>query len=443
MFRRILYATLVRFVKGVQTIGRAAWPILASLGRLLGRFLHAFIKKLIFVSLQIGQMLKRYWQGYSAPLKDKIWFIVTSPWMLRVVVLGTVVAILAPQTTVFAGDVTDRELDSLLYRIVGPGEEYFVEESIDSPIVGMPPPGWSVGAVRQEVLEPGGAMETLEPTDFGGLALGGTAVTKPTIIPGAQLGAERKEIIVYIVQDGDTIGGIAEAFGLNLNTVLWENNLSFRSYIRPGESLRILPTDGISHEVRRGDTLVKIAKTYDGDAARIVEFNKLADAGDIEIGQKIIIPGGKKPAPVYRAPPARSRLADIAAPLPSIFVPAGQLYVWPTTVRRLTQYFGWRHTGIDVAGPLGSPLIASRAGRVVSAKCGWNGGYGCHVILDHGDGVRTMYGHASRLYVDVGETVTQGQTIAAMGSTGRSTGNHIHFEIRVNGAKVNPLKYMR
>lgn len=443
MLKRVFYALLVRLVKGAQTIGRAAWPILASLGRLLGRFLHAFTKKLIFISLQIGQLLKRYWQGYSAPFKDKIWFIVTSPWTLRVVILTAVLAILAPQTTVFAGDVTDRELDSLLYRIVGPGEEYFVEEGVEGPLVAVPPSGWSMSAVRPEALGPSEIGEIDEPGDIGGLALGGTAVTKPSIIPGAQVGAERKEIIVYLVQVGDTIGGIAEAFGLNINTVLWENNLSFRSYIRPGDSLRILPVDGISHEVRRGDTLAKIAKTYEGDLTRVIEFNKLADASDITIGQKIVIPGGKKPVPIYRAPPTRSRLADIAAPLPSIFVPAGQLYVWPTTVRRITQYFTWRHAGVDIAGPTGTPLVAARAGQVVSAKCGWNGGYGCHVILDHGDGVRTMYAHASRLYVDVGETVAQGQAIAGMGSTGRSTGNHIHFEVRVNGARANPLKYVR
>lgn len=443
MLKRILYATLVKLVKGTQAIGRAAVPILASLGRLLVRFLHAFTRKLVFVSLKIGQLLKRYWQGYSAPFKDKIWFIATSPWTLRVAVLGAIFFMLAPQTTVLAGDVTNTNLDSLLYRLVGPGEEYFVEESIEGPLGMVPPEGWSAGAVRQEVLEPGGMERAPELTELGGLALGGTAVTKPIIIPGAQLGPERKEIIVYLVQIGDTIGGIAEAFGLQLTTILWENNLSFRSYIRPGDQLRILPVDGIAHEVKRGDTIAKIAKTYAGDDTRIIVFNRLADAGDIVVGQKLVIPGGKKPAPVYRAPPVRSRLADIAAPLPSIFVPAGQLYMWPTTVRRLTQYFGWRHTGIDIAGPVGTPIIASRAGRVVSSKCGWNGGYGCNVILDHGDGVRTMYAHNSRLYVDVGETVAQGQTIAAMGSTGRSTGNHIHFEIRVNGVKVNPLKFVR
>lgn len=443
MLKRILYAALVKLVKGTQAMGRTVVPIFASLGRLLGRLLHAFTQKLVFVSLKVGQFLKRYWHGYSAPLKDKIWFIVTSPWTLRAAVLGTIFFILAPQTTALAGDVTDTNLDSLLYRIVGPGEEYFVEESIEGPLGIVQPEGWSAGAVRQEVLELGGTAIAPELTELGGLALGGTAVTKPTIIPGAQLGSERKEIITYLVQGGDTIGGIAEAFGLQLTTILWENNLSFRSYIRPGDQLRILPVDGISHEVKRGDTVAKIAKTYAGDDTRIIVFNRLADAGDIAVGQKLVIPGGKKPAPVYRAPPARSRLADIAAPLPSIFVPAGQLYVWPTTVKRITQYFGWRHTGLDIAGPIGTPIIAARAGRVVSSKCGWNGGYGCHVILDHGDGVRTMYAHDSRNYVDVGETVAQGQTIAAMGSTGRSTGNHIHFEIRVNGVRVNPLKYVR
>ncbi|MBI4098701.1 MAG: M23 family metallopeptidase [Candidatus Magasanikbacteria bacterium] len=440
--RRILYTTLAKLVRGLAALGRAMKPLFLALFHAIGRILHVIAQKLVFVFLKFGRFLRRYWQGYSAPLKDKIWFIITSPWTLRLVILVGISILLVPQTHLRARD-TGPNFDSLLYQLVGPGDEYFVEEGIEGPLsVGVE--SWSTGSVRQEVLEPGGGIEEPEPTDLSGLALGGTAVTKPTIIPGAQVGRERKEVIEYVVRAGDTVGGIAEAFGLNITTILWENALSFRSYIRPGDTIRILPVDGIRYEVKRGDTLAKIAKLYTADPARIVEFNKLADATDITIGQRLILPGGAKPVPVYIAPPASSRrLADIAAPLPSIFVPAGQLYVWPTTVRRITQYFGWRHTGVDVAGPIGTPLIASRAGRVVSAKCGWNGGYGCHVILDHGDGVRTMYAHASRVYVDVGETVEQGQAIAGMGSTGRSTGSHIHFEVRVNGVRANPLKFVR
>jgi murein DD-endopeptidase MepM/ murein hydrolase activator NlpD len=112
-------------------------------------------------------------------------------------------------------------------------------------------------------------------------------------------------------------------------------------------------------------------------------------------------------------------------------------------VRRITQYFGWRHTGLDIAGKLGTPIYATRAGKVIKSQCGWNGGYGCYIIIDHGGGVISLYGHNSQLFVSVGDKVVQGQNISVEGSTGRSTGPHLHFEIRVNGVHQNPLKYIR
>lgn len=98
---------------------------------------------------------------------------------------------------------------------------------------------------------------------------------------------------------------------------------------------------------------------------------------------------------------------------------------------------------MDIAGPIGTAIYAAKGGTVVKAQPGWNGGYGTYIILDHGDGLQTLYGHNSQLFVAVGEVVSQGQTIAAMGSTGRSTGPHLHFEVRVNGSRLNPLKYIR
>jgi len=150
------------------------------------------------------------------------------------------------------------------------------------------------------------------------------------------------------------------------------------------------------------------------------------------------------PTPVYVAPVRKyTQLSNIAAPPPSVAAPAGSGYLWPAGVRYISQYFGWRHTGLDIAGKIGTGLYASRAGTVTRSQCGWNGGYGCYIIIDHGNGITTLYGHASRLYVSVGEYVSQGQTFAAMGSTGRSTGSHLHFEVRVNGARQNPLRYIR
>lgn len=442
--KRIGYTILAKISKALQLLGRGLVPLFTAIGRYGAKFFHVVMRRVVFVTLRLGSLLKRYWHGYSAPFKDKIWIIVTSPWTLRVAIVFGIALLLAPQTTVFARASTPLPQESLLYKLVGPGEEYFIEEGVkEGGFVQIDSGAWSAGSVRQEVLESAPDEQIIEPTDITSLARGGTAITKPNIIQGADLGEQRAEVVSYVVQQGDVLGSIAQAYGVTISTILWENNLTYRSYIRPGDTLRILPVSGIKHTVASGDTLSKISRKYETSQSKIIEFNKLASASDLTIGDTLLLPGGSRPssaAPRRTSPTIARR---VAAPVPSIDVPAGQLYIWPTTVKRISQYYGWRHTGLDVAGPVGTPLVASRAGTVTRSKCGWNGGYGCHVILNHGDGVQTVYAHASALYVDVGESVAQGQTIAAMGSTGRSTGSHIHYEVRVNGARQNPLRYVR
>lgn len=371
--------------------------------------------------------------------------------------------IMIPQTRLYSAETpTVPGQGTLLYRLVGPGdqdfgaiEEYIVEEA-PVLVVQTPERTWRDGAVSADQATPVGEI-IYEPDDISAISVGGTAVTKPTILPGNELPAVvtpdrpqatgRTEIVTHTVEPGDTIGAIAEQYNVSVVTILWANNLTTRSYIRPGDTLKILPTSGVLHTVKRGDTVSSLAKTYDAEAERIIAFNKLQkDGSDIIIGESLVIPGGEKPTPrrTYTAPVAVSTpLRDVAAPPPSIAAPAGSGYIWPTSVRTITQYYGWRHTGLDIAGPTGSPLYAARGGTVIKSQCGWNGGYGCMVILDHGGGITTLYAHASQLYVSVGDIVTQGQTLAAMGSTGRSTGPHIHFEIRINNRHTNPLQYIR
>jgi murein DD-endopeptidase MepM/ murein hydrolase activator NlpD len=117
--------------------------------------------------------------------------------------------------------------------------------------------------------------------------------------------------------------------------------------------------------------------------------------------------------------------------------------IWPTPGRRITQYYSWSHQGLDIGDKIGTPLYAADDGVVIIAQGGWNGGYGNTILLDHGGGKRTRYGHASKLFVKVGDEVKKGETIAAMGSTGRSTGPHLHFEVLVNGTRYNPLNYIK
>lgn len=348
---------------------------------------------------------------------------------------------------------------TILYSLVGPGDQaYELDELVgNSDFISTP----SSESWRQVAVYSGESAytDTQRSTDFTSVAAGGNALTKPIIMPGVDIGlmdpdrpssnGTRTEVITYEVEPGDVIGSIAEKFGLKPETILSANNLTSRSYIRPGQKMLILPIDGVVHTVVRGDTLSKIARIYTANSDSISEFNELEES-TLKIGEQIIVPGGIKPTPkpiVAVNTPALIGKPDaidkITAPPPSIDVPAGVGYVWPTGATIITQYFGLRHTGIDIAGPVGTPIYAAKAGTVILSQCGYNGGYGCYIKVDHGGGVVTWYAHASKMFVEVGDTVTQGQTIALIGLTGRTTGPHIHFEVRVNNKYQNPLSYVR
>lgn len=388
--------------------------------------------------------------------------------ILQLLMLCIAAGIVYPHTSLHTRDTTiipGRE--TLLYTFAGPGDQNFeIEEVVvdrTTGFVGDESQRWTDGAVARPVGTVG--TDTAPATTNRSLAsLGpqGGSIIKPTIAPGGVIAitdeanataqeAEQRGTTRYVVQPGDVLGSIATRFGVSVETILWANNLTLRSLIQPGQELVILPTTGIVHTVKSGDTLGRIARLYDAEIGDIISENNLPNAGTIGIGQELIIPGGTRiaaaPAPVTPRPtqPAvttPSVSTPSTPPAPSTAEPSGSGYIWPTNVRTITQYFGWRHTGVDIAGPIGSPLYASRAGTVITSQCGWNGGYGCYVILDHGGGITTLYGHASELLVSVGETVSQGQTIALMGSTGRSTGPHIHFEVRVGNQRVNPFNYV-
>lgn len=249
----------------------------------------------------------------------------------------------------------------------------------------------------------------------------------------------RTDIVTYTVEESDTVSTIAERFGISTSTILWANSLGANDFIRPGQSLKIPPTSGVVYTVQSGDTLDGIAKKYSADVEKILDFNKLVDASEIAQGQTLILPEGKVPPP----PAPVSRLAtftDVFRGTPAPSSTETGNYIWPTTARRITTYFSWRHTGIDIDGGFGDPIYASRAGRIVEA--GWHGGYGLTVQVDHGGGVRTLYGHFQKIYVSVGQNVSQGQALGEMGSTGYSTGSHLHFEIRINGTAYNPFSYL-
>lgn len=258
---------------------------------------------------------------------------------------------------------------------------------------------------------------------------------------------QRTSIITYTVQDGDTVSTIARKFGLTINTILWANNLNSYGLIRPGNNLTILPYSGILYTVKSGDTVSKIANKYGVDGDKILSCNNLG-AG-LKIGQKIIVPGAKKITETTRIASSRTDnsytgLSAIRDLIKSPTVKSGgSKMTWPTQGYRITQYFSWRHNGVDIANKVGTPIYAADDGVVEIARGGYNGGYGNTIVINHGGGKKTRYGHASKLFVKVGDEVEKGENIAAMGSTGRSTGPHLHFEVLINGARYNPLNYIR
>lgn len=371
---------------------------------------------------------------------------------LQVIILLILFFLAIPQTKIFASkDLTSLPgQKTIAYGLTNLEEDYTLEEVVADNNYIPESASWRMGTLGngQNLITNDIGWKA---QDFGGVVAGGSALSKPIIFPGANLGSGvRDRVIVYTVQPGDSLSVIAAQFNISIATVLWENNLGLNSYIRPGDQLKILPVTGLSHTIKKGDLVTKIAKLYDAKTEEIVKFNKLKEDGsDLIVGERIIIPNGVKPQQraVASVPKTYSSFTKVAVPASSKQSPSVLGFVWPTAARLITQYFSWHHSGLDVAGaPKGTAIYAAKAGVVTKSQCGWNSGYGCVVTIDHGGGVSTLYGHNSKLLVSVGERVVAGQTISLMGNTGNVrgiTGIHLHFEIKINGVKLNPLGYVK
>lgn len=271
-------------------------------------------------------------------------------------------------------------------------------------------------------------------------------------ITGTEEGvAPRGDVVYHVVESGETVSTIAQQYHVSINTILWENRLDDSTLIQPGQKLTILPTTGISYRVQGGDTLAGIVNKFGGQESDIVAFNKLANDSAIAQSQVLIIPGGKPPAPPAVVPTSRlasydsrsqaSASVDFGGDAPTSTPQPGEGLYWPTDSHRINQYYRWGHSGVDIDNAASSsPIFAAQDGRVTTA--GWGGGYGMEIVIDHGNGMRTLYGHASRIFVHAGQYVERGQTIAIQGCTGRCTGTHLHFEVYIGGRRVNPLSYL-
>jgi murein DD-endopeptidase MepM/ murein hydrolase activator NlpD len=284
---------------------------------------------------------------------------------------------------------------------------------------------------RKENTENGGSNYLILAADSGQ----GGAETLISNLP-------KGEITEYRVASGDTVSSIALKFGVSIDTILWENNLKSVEAIKVQQILRILPVTGVRHIVKRGETIYSIAKYYGVDAQTIIDypFNTFNDDETFSLttGQELIVPDGIKPNEIITG---TREIARTVAPIPGV-VGEGK-FIWPTN-GIITQKFSWYHPAVDIANHDNPPVVAAATGTVITA--GWNGGgYGNYVVIDHGNGYQTLYGHMlnNSILVKAGDKVTQGQRIGTMGSTGRSTGTHCHFEIKTTGGNIDPLKMLK
>lgn len=279
-----------------------------------------------------------------------------------------------------------------------------------------------------------------------------------TIIPSRP----RVDVTTYTVEQGDNLFLIADKYGLKPETVLWGNYEVLRDnpqMLKPGQELVILPTNGVYYQWAEGDTIEAVAKFFKVEPKAILEypgnrfFNDLTAANqpEIPVGTWVIIPGGKRVLKDW-GPPAITRKNPAAAAYYGSGY-CGKIYegsigtgtfIWPTTGKTISgyDYSPSIHPGIDIGGSTGNAVYATDSGVVVFA--GWSEyGYGNLIVLDHGNGWQSAYAHLSAVSVICGQSVAQGTMIGALGSTGNSTGPHLHFELRSEiYGKVNPWDFV-
>ncbi|HRY62857.1 MAG TPA: peptidoglycan DD-metalloendopeptidase family protein [Candidatus Paceibacterota bacterium] len=242
------------------------------------------------------------------------------------------------------------------------------------------------------------------------------------------------KIEVYVVKKGDSLSSIAKMFGVSSKTIMWANDIANEKSLKLGQTLVILPISGVKHTIKKGDTVQSIAKTYGGDVEEILKYNYIDAKDKLVVGDTVIIPDGDIKTVVSKSSSGNS--SRVAKNLPSY---AGYYIKPAVNVRRTQGLHG--NNGIDFA-PYSKtsgtePIYAAASGNVIIARTGgWNGGYGNMIVISHSNGTQTLYGHCYNIFVNQGEYVEQGQIIGFIGNTGKSTGPHLHFEVR--GAR-NPF----
>ena len=255
-----------------------------------------------------------------------------------------------------------------------------------------------------------------------------TITSDNTLVGDGTIGMKYDE---YIIEEGDNLTVISRKIGANLDTLVSVNKISNANRLRPGQKIIVPNRNGLLYTMKKGESLEDVTERYDVSLKRVLTFNKISDASNIEAGDDIFLPGAK-----YTLDERIDKF--------------GQMFSLPTTITRISSVFGYRvhpitgvrtkHMGVDIPGRLNTPVYASRKGKVIFA--GYSGGYGNLVIVRHDKGYTTYYGHLNSITTKAGANVGVGVMIGRMGSTGRSTGSHLHFEVRRNGVALNPADFI-
>lgn len=443
----------IRMLAGLFRGLRLARQALAGFVHILGFpfvvFGRACFTLIVLPSYRLILFGRRLIFKVLTPTKNKILFVFAHRYVVHLVIFGLVAATSIFNLKNYALRAEAFGERSLLHALMaGDEESERVEEAVELEVTEEEVYSYfGIGAVS--------ATSEISEIDRSGELIAtqsGSALVKPNVMEGGTSLAPRTKVEKYIVEDGDTVDAIAKKHRVSVATVLSANNLTLRSLIHAGDELVILPFSGARHLVKSGDTLQSIATKYGVEVDEVIKANKLMATAKLALGEEILIPGGTPPAPIVAVKPrgpGQGRTTT-AAPVEKLFKePVKPLasaatgkYVWPTSGRLITQYYRYRHTGVDIDGQIGSAIYATADGVVEFA--GWATGYGLSIVVNHGNGVWSRYGHNSKIYMKIGDSVKQGQTIALMGSTGKSTGSHLHFEILTGPrAYKNPLKYIK
>ena len=263
---------------------------------------------------------------------------------------------------------------------------------------------------------------------FAELDPNGNGTSTPEIFDSSQ-------IMTYVVRAGDTLPQIAQTFGVTANTIMIANDMT-GTKLTEGQRLIILPVSGVQHTIKTDQTLESIAKSYKVTTQDILQYNYFENASHLAVGDQIFVPSDKLPVK-DAAPASSSRTAPVlGAPLLGGLASSAKnlintigYFIEPLVHYHKTQSLHG-HNGVDLGASVGEPILAAADGQVIISRMGWNGGYGNYVVIQHDNGTQTVYGHASKLIATEGQMVKQGQTIALVGSTGMSTGPHLHVEVR-------------